>query len=258
MTDRERLAGLFHKRTAVTREKIFGAWDATLRPLGDGGQIHLALPGMVSENYRSGGLVIVSISPAGGQVDLCHTPGDERLRRAIEALRSTADLEAFEEVNRAYQADMPDRETQWRHIDDILNAARQNRGQLAFAYLIPFGIRNDGAGKLSNLVIEQAYQSGFVDILRELEPSLVVPVDRYSEAATRRAKLETGMPFIVIPYTGKRDAQSERDEALAAIARHSFGSSECSKRIDRSNNASAELKDIEIDRRAGHAMSRRR
>lgn len=224
MISREKLAQLWHARAKVRRLDIFAADDAKLRPISKFSQSDVAVPGMVGGAYRRGGLAIVSVNPAGGKDDFRPTAGDAALYRAAESIQHSDAVDYFEEMNRAYEFGMLSWGAQWQHIKRILEMANQSLSQLAYPYLVPFRSRNDEGSRLSQDIVARGYQTGFVDILSELQLALVVPVDRHSEAAVQRLKAETGMTFDIIYYTRQQNAHTAREATLAKIADHPLAS----------------------------------
>ena len=222
MADRSALARLWHKRARITRQDIFGVMDANLRPVKSSSQADVAVPGMVGENFESGGLAIVSVNPAGGKDDFRPTSGDEKLYKAAQAIAQSDDVKAFELMNQAYRLGMPSWGAQWCHINDILTASHRSLRQLAYPYLVPFRTRADKGSALKQDVVDRGYESGFVEIMLELQPTLVIPVDRHSEAAVQRLHSETSMPFDIIYYTRQLNAHATRKDTLRRIAEHPF------------------------------------
>lgn len=222
MADRRILAQLWHERAKLTRHDIFGSAELSLRPVAAASQADVAVPGAVGEGYEKGGLAIVSVNPAGGKDDFQPTSGDAQLYEAAKAIARTSNVESFEQMNRAYSLGMPSWGAQWRHINAILSATRQNVWQLAYPYLVPFRTRGDKGSALKQDVIDRGFQSGFVEIMQELQPALVIPVDRHSEAVICRLKGVTSMSFEVIYYTRQQNAHAVRKATLRKIAEHSF------------------------------------
>jgi hypothetical protein len=224
MSDRRILAELWHKRAKVTRQDIFGLSDAKLRPGAPLSQADVTVPGMVGEEYESGGLAIVSINPAGGKDDFYPTSEDIKLYEAAKAISLSSDIGPFEQMNEAYRLGMPVWGAQWRHVSAILTATHRSLRQLAYPYLVPFRTKGDNGSALKQDIIDRGYGSGFVEIMLELQPTLVITVDRHSESSVRRLKNETSMQFDIVYYTRKRDAYLDRAAALAKIAAHPFTS----------------------------------
>ena len=222
MADRSALARLWHKRARITRQDIFGVMDANLRPVKSSSQADVAVPGMVGENFESGGLAIVSVNPAGGKDDFRPTSGDDKLYKAAKAIALSDDVKAFELMNQAYRLGMPSWGAQWRHIKAILTASNRSLRQLAYPYVVPFRTRGDKGSALKQDVIERGYESGFVEIMLALQPTLIIPVDRHSEAAVQRLQSETSMPFDIVYYTRQQNAHATREDTLRRIAEHPF------------------------------------
>lgn len=220
MADRSSLAKLWHARAQITRQEIFGLADGILRPVATSSQADVAVPGMVGEKYKSGGLAIVSVNPAGGNDNFRPTSGDAKLYEAAKAIGNTDDVQTFEQMNQAYRLGMPAWGAQWRHVNAILTATRHSLLQLAYPYLVPFRTRGDKGSALKQEIIDRAYGSGFVEIMQELRPGMVIPVDRHSEAAVRKLKVDTSMQFEIIYYTRQQNAHAARAETLQKIAGH--------------------------------------
>ncbi|WP_139384134.1 hypothetical protein [Novosphingobium mathurense] len=218
MLDRSVLAELWHERAKVTRENIFGTADAQLRPVSSASEADVAVPGMVGGDYQEKGLAIVSVNPAGGKDNFRPTSGDARLYQAVKEFTISGEPSKFEEVNEAYYLGMPSWGPQWVHVNAILAASRQNLRQVAYPYLVPYRTRGDSGSTLKKNVIDRAYRAGFAETLRALKPSLVVPVDRHSEAAVYRAKAALGLSFDIIYYTRQRNAHAARAATLKMIA----------------------------------------
>jgi hypothetical protein len=222
MIDRNALAKLWHERSNVMRYEIFGPADELLRPVSISAQADVAVPGMVGENYEINGLAIVSINPAGGKDDFRPTSGDAELYEAAKAVRQSDDVQSFERMNEAYCLGMPSWGAQWRHINAILTATNSSVRQLAYPYLVPFRTRGDNGSALKQEIVDRAYQLGFVETMLKLQPKLVIPVDRHSEAAVNRLKRETSMSFEIIYYTRQQNAHATRAETLQRIAQHPY------------------------------------
>lgn len=222
MADRGALARLWHERAKITRQDIFGSADANLRPVKSSSQADVTVPGMVGKKFEKGGLAIVSVNPAGGKDDFRPTSGDAKLYETSKLIAQSDDVQAFEDMNQAYCLGMPSWGAQWRHINRILTATGRSLEQLAYPYLIPFRTRGDKGSALAQNVVERGYESGFIDIMRELHPALVIPVDRHSETAVRRLKSETSMSFDIVYYTRQQNAHETRAATLHRIAEHPF------------------------------------
>lgn len=222
MADRQTLAKLWHERAKVTRQEIFRTSDIDLRPATAASQADVAVPGMVGKDYQSGGLVVVSVNPAGGKDDFRPSSGDSKLYRAAKAIAQSADVPLFEEMNEAYLEGMPSWGAQWRHINAILTATKRNLRELAYPYLVPFRTRGDNGSALKQDVIARAFGAGFAEIMQELQPALVIPVDRHSEAAVARLKNETAMLFDIVYYTRQQNAHADRVATLKKLSGHPF------------------------------------
>lgn len=217
VTTRQTLADVWHKRALVPRLKIFADEDEGLRPILPQSHADVSVPGMVGPHFEAGGLAVVSINPAGGTDTFKPTKGDGALYAAAKATNHTNDLAAFEVMNEAYIAGMPSWGAQWWHIRAILEASGSALSRLAYPYLVPFRTRGDNGSRLKPEVVSRAYDLGFVDVFAALQPSLVVTVDRLSEAAVAKYQAEQGTSFLSIYYTRQRSAHKKREETLQKI-----------------------------------------
>jgi hypothetical protein len=225
MTTRRELANIWRESAQITRQGIFGSADP-LRPIYPDDnrilneQIDVPAVGMVGQTYR-GDLAILSVNGAGGKFDHRPLPSSDamyvQLRRLRDADPGETALDAFEAVNRAYVATMPDWGNQWRHIWRICEAAGSRLDEIAYLYLVPFRTRNDDGSKIPRTFLDGGYERHLARQLRAVAPKLVITIDRPSESAALRYRRE--VPHTeVIYYTRKRDAHPERDETLRTIA----------------------------------------
>jgi hypothetical protein len=180
-------------------------------------QIDICVPGMVGLDYRQGGLAIVSVNPAGGRDGFAPTSGDKALYEAAAAVSRSGETELFERLSRAFVLGMPSWGAQWRVVSDLLQATGTSLTMLAYPYLVPFRTRGDAGSRLPAPVLDSGYRSGFREILEALRPGLLIAVDRPSEEACRRFKLDTDSDATIVYYTRKRDAHTERARVLAQL-----------------------------------------
>ncbi len=215
---RDKLAQLWHQRAKLTRADIFGSHDATLRPIAVPSQVDICVPGMVGPEYQAGGLVIVSVNPAGGRDGFIPTAGDKALYEAAVAVRRSDEPEHFERLCQAFIRGMPSWGPQWRIINDLLKATGTRLTELAYPYLVPFRSRGDEGSRLPKPVLDAGYLCGFAELLEALEPRLLIAVDRPSESACQEFKRSTGSEARLVYFTRRRDAHSERARVLAELA----------------------------------------
>src|SRR5690606_14207936 len=99
-------------RARLRREDVFGPADA-LMPITEVDDARTDVPGAVGSSYPLGGVVLLSVNPAGGKDDSVSRPEDKAMYAAYRSLAGASGpdvLEAFETVNRATGEQMP----QWR------------------------------------------------------------------------------------------------------------------------------------------------
>jgi hypothetical protein len=133
-------------------------------------------------------------------------------------VRTSADLGAFENLNKAFVQGMPHWGPQWRVIESILAATKKQLSEIGYPYLIPYRTRGDAGSRLPSAVLENGYSTGFGEIIRALSPAHVVAVDRPSESACMRILSEFDVGFQLTYLTRKRDAHAERATTLSALS----------------------------------------
>lgn len=216
--DRSLLAKLWHERANVTRKTIFGQFDEALMPTAAPSHAGTSVPGMVGYDYARGGLVIVSVNPAGGRDGFTATAGDDQLYGAALKVKTSADLSAFENLNAAFVQGMPHWGPQWRIVESILAATKKQLSEIGYPYLVPYRSRGDAGSRLPSAVLENGFSTGFGEMIRALSPGHVVAVDRPSERACMRVLSEFDVGFHLTYLTRKRDAHAERASTLSALS----------------------------------------
>jgi hypothetical protein len=216
---REDLAVIWRERARLSRQSVFGSNDVLL-PLQDPVDSATAAPGYVGQHYTPGGLVIVSVNPAGGKDGAISSPADKGLYRSLRALRDSTEqppLQAFETANALWQQQMPGWTVYRQHTAPILRAAGVTIQEVAYVYVIPFRTRGDVAAKIKSGMIERARPS-FREQISALRPGTLISMDRMAEGACNSWAVDAAEPIVHWYYTRKRDAHKERAETLAAIA----------------------------------------
>lgn len=211
---RLRLAAVWRERASVTRRYIFGKLDP-LRPIAKSDDTDTAAPGMVGQAYIPGGVVLLSINPAGGKDDAASTVADREMYSKFRNLRDSnlADVpSAFEAVNEAWQDEMPKWKIYKQRSADILEALAVSLDQIAYVYVVPFRTRGDDAGKIKPDMVDRGYE-GLERQLRALEPGCIVAMDRKAEDCARRFTGNANSCRVWY-YPGKRDDHVGRKEVL--------------------------------------------
>jgi hypothetical protein len=203
----------------VTRSEIFGD-ETVLLPIQNANDGLTAAPGYVGPGYRPGGLVIVSVNPAGGKDGASSGASDTALYKSFRDLRDagsfSAIVEAFERVNALWAEQMPSWDVYQQHTRNILAANGAGLLEIAYIYVVPFRTRGDVAAKIKSNMLDRALVK-FLEQLDAMQPSKIVAMDRMAEAASKRwVENRTGQTELWY-YTRKRDAHSERREILAAM-----------------------------------------
>lgn len=225
MPTRQQLADLWRDGAQITRQDIFGPADS-LRPVYPADnrvlieQIDVPAVGMVGPKYR-GDFAIRSVNGAGGKFDHRSLPSSdvmyEQFRRLRDAAPGEPALDAFEALNRAYMATMPDWGGQWRHIWRINEAAGRELDEIAYLYLVPFRTIGDSGSRMHRTFFDAGYERHLVPELRALAPKCIVAIDRPSEAAALRYKGEASRTEVIY-YTRKHAAHTEREKTLREIS----------------------------------------
>jgi hypothetical protein len=225
MTTRQQLANLWREAAQITRKDIFGPRDA-LRPvysLKDNiltDQIDIPAVGMVGPNY-GGKLAILSVNGAGGKDNSLSLPSSDRMYAAFRHLRDATPgapaLAAFEALNTAVIASIPDWGVAKQHTQKILDAAQKSLDDIAYLYLVPFRTRGDAGSTMDQAYLDAGYSRHLVQQLRAVAPKIIIAIDRPSERASHRYRREAPHTNVIY-YTRRRDAHAERTKTLAALS----------------------------------------
>jgi len=217
----EKLVKAFQRRATLTREQL-GVDGAKLRPISALQHVDIAVPGYVGKEYRSGGLCLVSVNPAGGRDNYSPSTGDQLIYQAAAKLSSgeRADQSArdLEDLGNAFVSAMPFWGAQWGHVRNIISAANVDLTSIAYVYLVPFRTKGDAGSSLPVPVIQSALRHGFFEILNVLDPALVITMDRPSQRATEQWS-DRHRRGEVLYYTRKRDDHAGRARFLDELRR---------------------------------------
>lgn len=234
MTTRQAIADLWRQSAQTTRTDIFGAADS-LRPVyavqsALDQQIDVAAVGMVGQRYAAGGVVLLSVNPAGGSAHSTTNAASDEMYEAFRGMRSASsgvEATAFlDRVERAVTASMPYWRITTQYVAAILDALGKGVQDIAYLYLVPFRTAADAGSKMPPAYCKAGYRLHLEPQLDLLQPALIVCVDRPSEAAARKwaAESVSSTRCEVFYFTRKRDAHAER-RALLDELRASY--SEC-------------------------------
>lgn len=226
---REQLSDLFHEAAQITRKDVFGSGDE-LRPVylkKDNiltGQIDVPSVGMVGPEY-DGSVVILSVNGAGAKDNVKSLQSSDRMYAALCNLRDAAPgasaQAAFEALNLAVIASVPDWGVSKQHILKILEAVHKSVKDIAYLYLVPFRTRDDKGSTMNQKYFDAGYDRHLARQLRALTPKVIIAIDRPSECAARRFQIEAPQTEVIY-YTRKRDAHVERKATLAYLALRNF------------------------------------
>lgn len=212
------IALAFQRRAKLLRDQL--GVDGDLRPISAPQHVDVAVPGYVGEQYRSGGLCLISVNPAGGKDGYSPSHGDELIytatARFAEAEEGPEAVQEFTGIARAFETAMPFWGAQWGHVRNIISAADVELDAIAYVYLVPFRTRADAGSSLPPLVIDAAIRRGFFDVLDALQPGPVIAMDRPSEGAGRRWA-KSRQSGEVLYYTRKRDDHAGRARFLEEL-----------------------------------------
>lgn len=206
-------------RAATTRSSIFGSADV-LMPISETVDAATAAPGFIGPNYGPGGVLILSINPAGGKDNRVSGPDDKRMYAAFRTLAAASDellVPAFHDLNRLILAQMPGWRVFNQHTSPVLDALDVRLEQVAYVYVVPFRTRDDQGAKIPSDVVDRAYRTGLADQLSVLNPGVIIAIDRHSERVARQFSASKAKPPEVRYYTRKRDAHAERAAILADL-----------------------------------------
>ena len=229
---RERAAELWQECANITREDIFGADDA-LRPVYKrtllNWQIDVAAVGMVGERYEPGGIVILSVNPAGGKENYQSNHSPSRKQRSDEMYERMKDLRnadsvllAFEESNKAILNNYPDWASMANYCNEILTAVNRVFRDIAYLHVVPFRTIGDKGSEMNASEVGKSYLiNGFGKHLKRqldiLAPSHIITVDRPSEDAANRYQL-FDRNVRVTYFTRGRAAHGRRADTLKELS----------------------------------------
>ena len=231
---RKQAAELWHECAKITREDIFGPED-TIRPAYKrtllNWQIDVTAVGMVGQRYEPGGLVILSVNPAGGKDNYQsnHSPSkkkraDEMYERMRNLRNADRILDAFEKSNSAILNNYPDWGSMTDYCNQILDSANKVFRDIAYLHVVPFRTRGDKGSEMNSSEVGKSYlRSGFyIHVKRQLDilsPSHVIAVDRSSEDAANLYQRLFDPDMTVTYFTRGHTAYAQRTDTLKELSR---------------------------------------
>ena len=225
---RTQVAELWQECANLTREDIFGP-DDDLRPKYDRRksrwQIDVTAVGMVGKRYESGGLVILSVNPAGGKDDYKPCPKANKMYRRLEDLRNSQNTRiAFEKANKAFIRDFPNWSITKAHYNKILMATNKEINDISFVHVVPFRTRNDKGSAMNSKKKDQIYlDNGYEKHLKRqldiLSPSHIIAMDRPSEKAALRFQENFESKIEITWYNRGYHAAESRKKTLKRLKR---------------------------------------
>ena len=220
---RTQAAALWRQCSQIRRTDIFGP-DDPLRPryrrADLNWQADVVAPGFVGDNYRPGGLVILSVNPAGGNDEFSSDPLSEAVYRGFRDLRNAENaLQAYDESNRAVLSGFPNWGSTARHCERILGSVGRSYDDIAFLYVVPFRTHGDSGTSMSKKYHRNGYSKHLRRQLTVLGPGHVIAIDRASEEAAEEFQEESEGEMKVTYYTRSYSAESERVQTLGQLSR---------------------------------------
>jgi len=215
----ESLARSWRNRATVSRAEVFGVEDP-LRPNSNLSDVDTAAPGMVGPNYQLGGIVLLSINPAGGKDDAVGSTADKKMYQTFRDLRVASPPESvncFETLNNTFQDELPGWAIYGRHIAPILNALNASLTEIAYIYVIPFRTRGDKAALIRPGMVENAWNAGLAQQLSVLQPGTIVALDLSSNKIAERYAQSKMRNVKIWYYPRKRDAHAARKALLQSM-----------------------------------------
>ena len=212
--DRAKVAELWRECAQLRRTDIFGPADK-LRPKYERRslwwQIDVPTYGMVGANYGRGGVIILSVNPAGGKRNLESSYLDDRVYERFRDLRSLERNmslhEAFEAANRAYRSAMlqPHWTITRKHYTKILKALGKRVDDVSFLQVVPFRTRDDEGSRMNFNYVMRGYERNAKKQLMLLAPGVIIAMDGPSRDVAQLYKTEHSRETTVCYWTRQRN-----------------------------------------------------
>lgn len=100
-----------------------------------------------------------------------------------------------------------------QQIGPILDALGTSRRDISYVYTVPFRVQSNSAAKIKKFVIENVWKKSLANLLEQLAPSLIIAIDRASEACALRHAANSASCEVKF-YTRKRDEHVARRKFL--------------------------------------------
>ena len=219
---RVEVAAFWHECASIRREAIFGLADAlrpTYRDRSLQWQVDVAAVGYVGIDYEPGGVVMLSVNPAGGKNTLEPNPASDRMYECLLAFRDSKPNDglrsAFEGSHEAFRRSFPNWTITRKHYNKILTKLGTRFDEIAFLYVVPFRTRGDNGSAMSHRFIMNGYKEHLKGQMDQLVPGMVVAMDRPSEEMAMRYQDESE-PGMTVCYwnRGRHVSDAERLEGL--------------------------------------------
>ena len=221
---RAEIAAFWHECASIRREAIFGLADPlrpTYRHRSLQWQVDVAAAGYVGIDYEPGGVVMLSVNPAGGRENLEPDPASDKMYECLLAFR---DLKpngrlgrAFEDSHSAFRRSYPNWTITRKHYNKILTTLGTRFDELAFLYAVPFRTRGDTGSTMSRSFVGNGYKKHLKRQMLLLRPGTVIAMDRPSEDSANRYRREEAPEMRVCYWTRQRSIpDSQRFAALRA------------------------------------------
>ena len=220
---RNQVAELWHEGARLSRKDVFGQNDE-LRPEYENGHLNwqtdVVAVGMVGTDYRPGGLILLSVNPAGGKAEFGSNDLSDKTYERYKDLRRTGNpLSRFEKSNRALIASVPRWRITRQYYNRILESTGKRLSDVSLLYVVPFRTSGDNGSAMKSAYLDNGYTKHLQRQLEVLSPGHIIAMDRPSERAALAYRGDSGSEVKVIYFTRKRDAHPERDDTLRNIAR---------------------------------------
>ncbi len=220
---RRRVAKTWREGTYLSRSEIFGPGDGlrpTYKNVNLDWQLDVPAVGLVGKHYEPGGLVLISVNPAGGKDEYASSPHSDLVYERYLDLRELDDVHLlFEESNNALLASMPNWRFTKRRVSEVLKSAGKGLNEIAFLYVVPFRTKGDGGSNMNPKYIQNGYANHLKAQLNAVSPGHIIALDKPSKEAAAAYKKESCSGVEVIYVTGRRNGHAERQESLEAIRR---------------------------------------
>lgn len=178
--NRQELARTFHSFTAISREEIFGAHEATIRPINLLDDASTMFAGYVGAQYiPNSGIAILAINPGGGgDAYTARIPEDEIFYPLLSAFKGAASADipaAFERVNESF-AGIVTGWNLWRILGPTLAAAGKSISEVSYLNVVPYRTRENKMPPVSSRRL--AWSRIIAPTLDSLRPRAIITLGK--------------------------------------------------------------------------------